>query len=299
MGLITNIQRFSVDDGPGIRTTVFLKGCTLECRWCHNPETFRFGKQLQYQERNCQNCGKCVSRCPRSAQKLIDAIHSMGWEKCNTCLTCIDSCAYGALSIIGEEIDAETVCEKILRDKTFYEKSNGGITLSGGEPLVQGDFVAHIFRILKEIGVHTALDTAGNIEWSSFEKVLPWTDLILFDLKIIDEKKHKEMTGSSNQLIIENFGLLNEQNIDIWVRTPIMSGVNDGDDETDSRITILKKAKNVKQVTLLPYHKYGLEKYHTIGLDDTPHRFQPPSSDKMKNIINRLKAAGIQNVEVE
>ena len=295
-GFITNIQRFSVDDGPGIRTTVFLKGCTLSCRWCHNPETIKTERQLQYKSRECSSCGKCVSVCPVNAQIITGDIHSLKREKCVSCLKCADACFSGALSIIGEYINLENLCEKLLRDRSFYNESNGGVTLSGGEPLVQILFSANIFRFLKEQGIHTALDTAGNAAWSNFEEILPWTDLVLFDLKIIDEKKHYEMTESGNRLILENFIRLNQKNTRIWARIPVIPGINDSDEDADSFIEILKKGKNVEQVTLIPYHRYGLAKYIALGFDETPHTFQTPAASQMEKIKNRLQAAGIKNV---
>jgi pyruvate formate lyase activating enzyme len=293
-GLITNIQRFSVDDGPGIRTTVFFKGCNLACRWCHNPETISGRKQIQYQKQSCGNCGRCAAICDRGAQKMIDGRHVMDREACTQRLSCAGVCPYGALSVLGREIGLRELGEQLLRDNAFYDRSGGGVTLSGGEPLLQAEFCAGIFRYLKERHVHTALDTAGNVAWSNFEAVLPWVDLVLFDIKIVDENRHREMTGGHNRLILENFERLCREKADIWIRTPLMAGVNDGDDETDGRIRLLREAKNVRQVELLPYHSYGTGKYAALGAAEALFQFQPPSPEKISAIVSRMAAGGVR-----
>lgn len=293
-GLITNIQRFSVDDGPGIRTTVFFKGCNLACRWCHNPETISGRKQLQYQERSCKNCGRCVASCVQGAQRIIDGRHVMDWESCDRRFSCTEVCPYGALSVQGQEITLKDLGEQLLRDKAFYDHSGGGVTLSGGEPLLQAEFCARVFQYLKERHIHTALDTAGNVAWSEFETVLPWVDLVLFDIKIVDENRHREMTKGHNRLILENFERLCREKTALWIRTPIVEGINDGEDETDGRIRLLREAKNVQQVELLPYHSYGTGKYAALGASGAFFQFQTPSTEKMEAIISRMKAGGVR-----
>ncbi|MDR1948864.1 MAG: glycyl-radical enzyme activating protein [Spirochaetaceae bacterium] len=214
-----------------------------------------------------------------------------------------DSWNYGLVgcvepSIVGNEITVEALIEQLIRNQKFYDHSGGGVTLSGGEPLLQSDFCAAVLRHLKKRHIHTALDTAGNITWPHFEMVLPWVDLFLFDIKLIDPDRHLEMTKGSNRLILENFDRLCRQDIAIWVRTPIIEGINDGQIETDGRITILKKAKNIRKIELLPYHSYGVGKYAAMGMSDTCHKFQAPSPEKMQAIIARMQDRGIKNVVV-
>jgi pyruvate formate lyase activating enzyme len=217
------------------------------------------------------------------------------WDACESCFGCTEVCLYGALSVVGREIAVNELGEQLLRDTTFYRRSGGGVTLSGGEPLLQTDFCAEILRFLKQENIHTALDTAGNVAWSHFEKVLPWVDLVLFDIKIIDPNRHIAMTRGNNQLIIENFKRLCREKVTVWVRTPLIAGINDENDETDGRVRLLEKANNVKKVELLSYHSYGVAKYDTLGMSGS-HEFHPPSPEKLQAIIDRMEARGIKNL---
>jgi pyruvate formate lyase activating enzyme len=292
-GIITNIQRFSLDDGPGIRTTVFLKGCSLACRWCHNPETISGRKQIQYLPGSCKNCGSCVRACKRGAHQIEEGRHTLRWDMCAENFDCAGACLYGALSVIGREISVEALCEQLIRDQAFYECSGGGVTLSGGEPLLQSAFCAAVLQRLKELNIHTALDTAGNVPWVNFEAVLPWVDLVLFDIKIIDPGLHREMTGGNNQLILENFERLCGENAAIVVRTPIIGGINDGETETDGRTGVILKAGNVQKTELLPYHSYGAGKYAALGMSEKIPSFKPPSPEEMQAIASRMRDRGI------
>jgi pyruvate formate lyase activating enzyme len=293
-GIITNIQRFSLDDGPGTRTTVFFKGCSIACKWCHNPETISSKIQIQYQEKACKNCGACVSVCSSGAQSIKDGKHVLDWQACNQCLICADACSFGALSVIGRKITAQELGEQLLRDRIFYKRSGGGVTLSGGEPLLQADFAAAVLLFLKENGIHTALDTAGNIPWKLYEKVLPLLDLILFDIKIIDADKHKKMTGVRNDLILENFRNLLKENVAIWVRTPLIKKINDDDDETNRRIKLLVSANNVQKKEILPFHRYGLGKYASLGMEAC--EFESPEKETLEHIKSLMETAGLENV---
>ncbi|MDR2404602.1 MAG: glycyl-radical enzyme activating protein [Spirochaetaceae bacterium] len=298
IGIITNIQRFSLDDGPGIRTTVFLKGCSLACRWCHNPETISGKKQIQYLAESCKNCGSCVAACKRGAHQIENGRHAIQWDMCTGKFDCTGACFYGALSVIGREITVEALCEQLIRDEAFYDHSEGGVTLSGGEPLLQSDFCAAVLRRLKELNIHTALDTAGNVPWVKFETLLPWVDLVLFDIKIIDPDLHRKMTGGNNHLILENFERLCRENVAIRVRTPIIEGVNDGETETDRRTDVLIKAENIQKTELLPYHSYGVGKYAALGMSEKTPAFKTPSPEKMQAIASRMRNRGVANVVV-
>lgn len=204
MGKVFNIQRFSLHDGPGIRTTFFLMGCSLKCRWCHNPEGINGKIQIQFNEKDCLLCGACVRECPSHNHRIKDDTHTINFEQCKLCGKCIKTCPTQALQFSGKEYKADELADQGIRDISFY-KNNGGITFSGGEPLLQADFVAKTAKICKEHGVPTiAVDTAGNVEWTAFEKVLPWTDYFLFDIKTAFESTHISGTGYSNHRILEN-----------------------------------------------------------------------------------------------
>jgi pyruvate formate lyase activating enzyme len=294
-GIITNIQRFSLDDGPGIRSTVFFKGCTLSCLWCHNPETIRAERQLQYEARSCKGCGCCARVCKTGACRIEGGGNALDWAACTQCLACAEDCPYGALSVIGRETTAGALGEELLRDMSFYERSGGGVTLSGGEPLRQPDFAAAVLRFLKERGVHTALDTAGNVPWAAFEKTLPWVDLLLFDIKLADPRRHREMAGADNRLILENFRRLPGGKPALWVRTPVIQGVNDGDSETAGRIGILAGA-GAEKAELLPFHRYGIGKYASLGMD--AREFEAPPREKLEGIRRRMEEGGVRGAVV-
>jgi pyruvate formate lyase activating enzyme len=293
-GLITNIQRFSLDDGPGTRTTVFFKGCSIACKWCHNPETISPKIRIQYQEKACKKCGACVSACRFGAQIIKDGKHVLDWKACNQCLICADACSFGALSVIGRKITAQELCKQLLRDQIFYKRSGGGVTLSGGEPLLQVDFVVAVLLFLKENNIHTALDTAGNVPWKFYEKILPLVDLILFDIKLIDADKHQKMTGVKNNLILENFRNLLKENVAIWVRTPLIKKINDDDNETNKRIKLLINAKNVQRNEILPFHRYGLGKYTSLGMEAC--EFESPSKETLEHIRSLMETADLKDV---
>jgi pyruvate formate lyase activating enzyme len=222
--------------------------------------------------------------------------HILDREACARCFACAEACPHGALSVAGRETGVGELGAELLRDISFYKRSGGGVTLSGGEPLLQADFAASVFRFLKEHRIHTALDTAGNVPWASFEKVLPWVDLVLFDIKIADPKRHEEMTGAGNRLILENFRRLNGEKTAVWVRTPLIQGVNDDDSETGGRIRILAEAARMEKVELLPFHRYGIGKYASLGM--AAREFESPSKEKLEKIRARMEGEGIGGVAV-
>ena len=244
LGTYFDIQRFSVHDGPGIRTTVFMKGCPLRCKWCHNPEGLSMPPQLQFFKEKCIGCHRCGDRT-----KLEDA----------------KNCPTGALKVCGGTISAEEVLKEIRKDRTFYG-DRGGVTFSGGECLMQADFVAHVLSLAKAEGIHTAVDTSGYVPWQAIEKTLPFCDLYLYDIKCIDPKKHKQYTGVDNALILENLQKLSRCDKEIWIRVPIIPDFNDSEDETEAIAALVSGLKNITQVTLMPYHTLGAGKYETLGL---------------------------------
>lgn len=244
-GTIFDIQHFSVHDGPGIRTTVFMKGCPLRCKWCHNPEGLSKSLQLQFFEDKCIGCALCGER-----KHLSDA----------------QKCPAGALKVCGREVDENEVIAEVLKDKIFYA-DNGGITFSGGECLLQADFVASVLCKAKALGLHTAIDTCGYVPFEELEKTLAWCDLYLYDIKCFTSNVHKEYTGVDNLLIIDNLKRLDAAQKDIWIRIPVIPGFNNTAEEMSRIAELISSMPSIKQLTLMPYHTLGASKYKTLGLE--------------------------------
>ena len=244
-GTIFDIQHFSVHDGPGIRTTVFMKGCPLRCKWCHNPEGLSKSLQLQFFEDKCIGCALCGERT-----QLSDA----------------QKCPAGALKVCGREVDEDEVIAEVLKDKIFYS-DNGGITFSGGECLLQADFVASVLCKAKALGLHTAIDTCGYVPFEELEKTLAWCDLYLYDIKCFTSNVHKEYTGVDNLLIIDNLKRLDAAQKDIWIRIPVIPGFNNTAEEMSRIAELISSMPSIKQLTLMPYHTLGASKYKTLGLE--------------------------------
>ncbi len=265
--MIFDIQRNSFVDGPGIRTTVFFKGCNLRCKWCHNPESQSFEKQMLFYKDKCTGCGKCREVCPNHLQS------------CDFCGKCELYCPAEARKICGREYTSDEVLAEVIKDKAFYDNSGGGVTFSGGECMLQLDFLREILEKCKSAGIHTAVDTAGNVPWESFEKILPFTDLFLYDIKAFGAELHRKGTGVSNELILENLKNLSGR-ADIIVRIPVIGGYNDNDEEIRQIADFLKQIKIIK-AELLPYHAMGEHKYTALGRNT--ESFNVPN----KNFMNR------------
>ncbi len=254
-------------DGPGIRTTVFFKGCNLRCRWCHNPESQAFRPQLMFYRNKCTGCGKCKEVCPYHL------------ENCTLCGKCELFCHHDARKLCGREYTVEEVWEQVVSDKAFYKNSGGGVTFSGGECMLQLDFLTEIAKKCAEAGIHTAVDTAGNVPWESFEKIMPYTDLFLYDMKCFSGELHMENTGASNKLILENLKKLSERT-DILVRIPIIPTVNDGEEELAKMSDFLKALDVPPAVELLPYHRLGEGKCDALGMKCT--EYPVPDKEQMQ-----------------
>ena len=267
-GIIFDIERNSFVDGPGIRTTVFFKGCNLRCKWCHNPESQSAEKQMMFYKDKCTGCGKCAEVCPNHL------------EKCDFCGRCELFCPSDARKVCGKEYTVDEVFSEVVKDKAFYDNSGGGVTFSGGECMLQLDFLCDILKKCRENGIHTAVDTAGNVPWQSFLKIMPYTDLFLYDVKCFSEQLHIEGTGVSNKLLLENLKKLSDCfDGDIIIRTPVMVGFN-ADEEEMHRISDFLKTVKVKKTELLPYHKMGEHKYDALGVQC--EKFSVPSEEEMK-----------------
>ena len=262
---ISNIQRFSLDDGPGIRTTVFLMGCSLSCQWCHNPECLSAGSGVQFHQERCIGCERCVRACPNDCHALIDGIHHFSRASCKVCFSCVERCPANSLIQTGSRMSGTEVVDRVLRDKAFNNASDGGATFSGGEALLHVDFLREALPLCKENGVHTAIDTAGNVPWTAFQAVLPHTDIFLFDVKFMSEDLHRRWTLASNRLLLENLSRLCESEKRIWLRIPVIPEVNSGD-EMRKIAGLVDSLPHIERVELLPYHPYGAAKYKTLGL---------------------------------
>jgi pyruvate formate lyase activating enzyme len=291
-GSLFNIQRFSIHDGPGIRTTVFFKGCNLKCRWCHNPESIKMQNQLEFYPEKCIDCGACYQVCPCSAHYLNEkGDHRINRSKCTDCLLCTQTCYSNALIGVGQKVMVSYLLKSILEDKLYYENSNGGVTFSGGEVMLQIDFLKEILTKCLEVGIHTAVDTAGCIPWSYFKQILPMTDLFLYDVKAADSKQHMLLTGVENHLILENLRRLSEEGKDIIVRIPYIAGQND--DQIAGIAAILKPLRIIK-AEVMPYHKLGNSKYAALGINNELLHTETPSEEKIQEAVAILRSYGIK-----
>lgn len=287
-GLITIIQRMSIHDGPGIRSTVFLKGCNFRCKWCHNPETWSFSPQLQYIQSRCIACGTCVKNCNETALSLDSENIVINRLKCTICGKCATVCVSGALSIIGRNISAEEFVKELIQDKQFYDESGGGVTLSGGEPLLQLSFIEEILQICKQHNIHTTIESNLSIPKQQLEKVISMVNLWLVDLKFADDTLHKEWTGASNKQTIDNLLFLSDKGAKIIVRTPVIPGANDTPEEIAAICEILK-GLTIKRYELIPFHPLGFDKFDQLGMNNPLTNLpakQANSLEELNKVIN-------------
>ncbi len=266
-GCVFNIQRFSVHDGPGIRTNVFLKGCPLNCVWCHNPEGLSSSPQVKYSPVKCIGCGDCVKVCEPGGHMLKDGAHTLDFSKCISCMKCSQICPAGAMEGYGEYKDVDEVMAEVTRDKSYYKNSGGGMTLSGGEPLYQGEFAIALLKAAKEQGIHTAVETCGMVASETIEAAAKYTDLFLYDYKITGEEKHKEMTGASAKQILANLELLDSLGADIILRCPIIPEINDNEVHYRGIAEQANKYKSIKEINIMPYHSLGNSKRQALGMN--------------------------------
>lgn len=267
-GVTFNIQQFSIEDGPGIRTTVFMKGCPLRCVWCHNPEGLRSRPELVWHDTRCIAARDCLRVCPEQALLLTPQGMQIERERCTVCGECVQACPASALEIIGQRWTVDGLVAEILKDKVFYETSGGGVTFSGGEPMMQVAFLVEVTRRCKEEGIHVALDTSGVMPWDAYERILPFVDLVLLDLKIMDAARHEAATGMSNANVLVNARHLADAGLRVWIRTPVIPGYTD-DRENIAAIGdfIRNFLPNVERWDLLAYTNLGRPKYHRLALD--------------------------------
>jgi pyruvate formate lyase activating enzyme len=292
-GMIFDIKKYATDDGPGIRTTIFFKGCPVHCWWCHNPEGQTPTPELMYRKQRCNGCSDCVKACPREAIAHAARQISINRRNCNLCGKCSKKCPTDALTIIGKETTVKEVTKEIDKDAVFYDESKGGITASGGEPLMQVDFLNALLEKCKERYIHTAVDTCGYAPKEAFEKVKDKVDLFLYDIKLMDNKKHMRYTGVSNKLILENFQKLAENGNELLVRFPIIPGINDDEDNV-TKTAGFALSHGIENISILPYHRAGTEKYKSLGKAYRMKKTLSPSDEKMKAIKEKLEVLGLR-----
>ena len=294
-GLIFDIKRYAVHDGPGIRTTVFLKGCPLSCWWCHNPESMLPKPELVLFENRCIGCDACFNACRQNAhQKLPDGARVHQREACDLCGECVEVCYAEALVMESRKVTVEEVIGELRKDIPFYENSGGGITLSGGEPTIQHAFTLALLRLCKAEGLHTTLDTSGYTPWRIFEKLLPYTDLVLYDVKHIDDSKHKIYTGVSNRRILENLKQIGEYGVPIVIRMPIIPGINDAKEDIVRTAQFLIGVRCITRVELLPYHRLGESKYARLGREFRLHGIESPGTNQMNDVAEWVRDFGLE-----
>jgi len=292
-GIIFDVEKYAIHDGPGIRTTVFLKGCPLRCWWCQNPEGQDSKPELVFRKSRCIACNECIKACSRKAISPTSEQVSINRKKCVLCDNCSRACPSDALSIAGKQMSVKEVLEEIEKDAVFYSESGGGVTFSGGEPLKQPEFLNALVTECKKKGIHTTVETCGSAPYRVINRVRDKVDLFLYDVKIMDDRKHRKYTGASNVQILANLRKLAEDGGGIVIGFPIMPGINDDHENVTRTAEFIQSLPNVKRVKLLPYHRGGVEKYNSLGKPYKLGRVKPPSDERIGSIKRKIEAFGI------
>lgn len=291
-GIVFDIKKFSIHDGPGIRTTVFLKGCPLQCVWCHNPEGISSKPEIHIWEQRCIACGNCVEICPNSAVSFQDGLRLWDRDVCTRCGRCASLCPAETVQLIGKTVSVADVMAEIEKDVICYDQSGGGVTFSGGEPLNQIRFLKALLESCKDQKIHTAVDTCGLSPWKNYQEIIPYTDLFLFDLKLMDEPRHKELTGASNQLILENLQRLVNQGKQIVVRLPIIPGLNNQPENIAETRSYLQSLGSILKVDILPYHRIASDKYRRMQNEYKLEAIPTPTDTEMESIASQFRSDG-------
>lgn len=293
-GYIFDIKRYAVHDGPGIRTTVFFKGCPLKCRWCHNPEGISTHDELMYYEYKCMHCRTCETVCEFDAVSSMDGMQQIDRTLCNLCGVCAQTCSTGAMTMVGRTVTSREVIEEIERDILFYDNSGGGVTFSGGEPLLQPQFLLELLHECKDRSLHTVLDTSGFASRHVLSSIMDLTNVFLYDIKLSDEEQHKKYTGVTNTVIKDNLRMLTEagRGGDVILRLPVIPDITDTEENIDGLIDFISTLKGINEIDLLPYHDVS-EKYRRLGMEYMMHTHASPPKEKLFHIKERFERAGL------
>jgi len=294
-GLIYDMQRFAIHDGPGIRTLIYMKGCPLKCLWCSSPQTQKPSTEILHIELNCKKCGRCIEICSNNAITLSNnEVIKIDRKLCTSCGDCVENCLNQALKLAGKDITVEELFQEVNKDSPFYRRSNGGVTVGGGEPTMQHEFVTAFLKRCKQIYIHTAMESCGYVKWEYLEKMLEYLDLAYFDIKHMDPLVHKELTGVSNDLILENIKKASALR-PVIIRIPVAPGYNDSDDN------ILATAKfaaglgtNLQRIEILPYHKFGTHLYDQLDMQYKLKDVEPPNEEHMERLKELIESCGIK-----
>lgn len=295
---IISIMRGSLNDGPGIRTTVFFKGCPLRCRWCHNPESWSSEPQLFFNREKCVDCMACISVCPTGAHQADHKRHIVKFGLCIACGKCVDVCKYQALRIFGYKQDVKDIFNEVKSDMDFYRMSGGGVTLSGGEPMLQFEAMLELLQKCREAGIHTCIETCGYAPAKNYEKILPYTDVFLFDYKDTEGVRHKKLTGVTNDLILANLDLLYKKGAGIILRCPLVPGVNDTEEHLKEIAELAKKYPGLMSIEIMPYHNFGVSKGSGIGLEGEQLLLENTNLDTKDRWGDTLKQYGCTNIKI-
>jgi pyruvate formate lyase activating enzyme len=293
-GTVVNIQRYCLHDGPGIRTLLFLKGCPLRCPWCSNPEAINPEAEVAQDKSRCIRCGTCVRICPAQCLEFVDGKFQITRDRCDRCKICLEHCAAGALRLLGQTLTVDEVMKKMMQDLPFYRRSGGGVTLSGGEPILQYRFVLALLNALKAKGIHTAIETTGFQKWKIFAKILENVDLVYFDLKIIDEKEHKRILGVSNVLILENARkIMAGQSRKVVFRAPVIPSYTDSEGNIRGIAIFLRKIGYGGKVEIIPYHRFGESKYTLLNKEYPLKGTTLPALNQLERMKEIIEGEGV------
>jgi pyruvate formate lyase activating enzyme len=292
-GIIFDIKKYAINDGPGIRTTVFFQGCPLSCWWCHNPESQPRTPALMYRANRCVLCGECAAVCPQSGIQINGSAET-DRSKCDTCGTCAVTCYHGAREVSGREITVEEVLAEIERETPFHDQSGGGVTFSGGEPLMQRSFLLALLRSCSEHDIHTVVDTSGYTTWEALDSIREYVNLFLYDLKLMDNERHNQYTGVSNESILRNLKLLSDHGHAVYVRIPLIPGINDDEANLCKSAELLASLPTITGVELMGYHEIAAAKYEALGMAYRLNGTKPPTAEHMQQAGSILKEYGLK-----
>lgn len=291
-GTVFNVMHYALHDGPGIRTVVFLKGCPLTCQWCHNPESQDAGPELMITAERCTGCGDCLTACPTGAAVLVDGVPDVT-DACTACGRCVDVCLAGARTIAGRTMTVTEVMSELVRDRVFFEESGGGVTFSGGEPLMQTAFLTSLLDACQDEGISTAVETCGMTDQGELVGMADRVGLFLYDVKLMDTERHVEATGAGNETILANLAALMADDAHVIIRFPVIPGVNDDRDNVDLIVAMMRRL-GLREIDLLPYHRIGTDKYRRLGRPYQLAELQAPSAEVMESVRRVFADAGIE-----